>query len=49
MDLLPSLEELIPIVDNNNIFYEGDFNIKFHEVPFQKKIKILCDIVRKSG
>ena len=48
MDLLPSLEELIPIVDNNNIFYECDFNIKFDELPFQKKLQILCDIVRQS-
>ena len=38
MNLLPSLEELIPIVDKNNIFYECGFNVKFNNFPFQKKI-----------
>lgn len=48
MNLLPSLEELIPIVDKNNIFYECGFNVKFNNFPFQKKLQILCDIVRQS-
>lgn len=38
MNLLPILEELIPIVDKNNIFYECGFNVKFNNFPFQKKI-----------
>lgn len=48
MDLLPNLDELEPIVDKNNTFYECGFNKSFDNLPFETKLQILCDIVRQS-
>lgn len=48
MDLLPNLDELKPITDRNNTFYDCDFITNFDCLTFEKKLKILCDIVRQS-
>ncbi len=47
MDFLPELEELKPIT-NDNVFGECYFDINFNNLSFEKKLKVLCDIVRQS-
>lgn len=48
MNILPSLDELIPVINYNNIFYECGFNTNFENLTFEKKLQVLCDIVRQS-
>lgn len=48
VDLLPKLNEITPIVDKKNIFYECEFNTSFDNLSFQKQLQVLCDIVRQS-
>lgn len=48
MNLLPDLNELKPITDRNNTFFDCGFNTNFDCLLFEKKLKILCDIVRQS-
>ena len=47
-DLLPSREELKPIEDTNNTFYDCVFNKDFDLLPFKKQLQIVNDIVRQS-
>lgn len=47
MNILPNLNELIPI-SNNNIFYECGFSNNFESLTFEQKLQVLCDIVRQS-
>ena len=46
MDLLPNLDELLPIKDGT--FKECGFNTNFNELPLKKQLQVLCDIVRQS-
>lgn len=48
MNILPSLDELIPVINYSNIFYECGFNTNFENLTFEKKLQVLCDIVRQS-
>lgn len=46
--LLPTIEELKPITDSNNTFYDCGFNSSFDSLSEQKKLQIICDIVRET-
>lgn len=46
--LLPNKEELIPITDKNNTFYECGFNKEFNLLSFEKQLQIICDLVRQT-
>ena len=46
--LLPSIEELKPITDTTSMFYSCGFNNPFNELPFQKKLEVINDIVRQT-
>lgn len=48
MDLLPNLNELIPILDVNSPFYECGFNMSFADLSFQQKLQVLCDVIRQT-
>lgn len=48
MDLLPNIDELKPISNNKNIFFDCGFNTNFNDISFEQKLQILCDIVRQS-
>lgn len=48
MNLLPSLDELIPIINENNVFYECNFNTNFNILSLKRKLQVLCDLVRQS-
>lgn len=47
-EILPLIDELQPITNDKNTFYECGFNSKFESLPFEKKLQIICDIVRQS-
>ena len=47
-ELLPRLEELIPIQDKSDIFYKCGFNVTFEALDFKKKLQIINDIVRQT-
>ena len=46
--LLPTLEELKPIIDPNNTFYDCGFNDEFSKLSEQRKLQIICDIVKET-
>ena len=46
--LLPSKDELIPIDNPNNTFYECGFNYEFDNLSFEKQLQVICDLVRQS-
>ncbi len=46
--LLPGRDELIPILDDKNTFYECGFNKGFDLLPFEKQLQIICDLVRQT-
>jgi len=46
MDLLPKLDELLPIQEG--VFKECGFNTNFNKLSFEKQLQVLCDIVRQS-
>lgn len=49
MDFLPELKELRPINNNSSsVFSECYFNRTFNNLSFEKKLQVLCDIVRQS-
>lgn len=48
MNLLPSTDEIVPILEKNNSFYYSDFRQDFTQLSFGKKLQILCDVVRQS-
>lgn len=47
-ELLPKLEEIKPITNPNNTFYDCGFNTDFNNLPEQQKLQIICDIVRQT-
>ncbi len=47
-DLLPKPEELKPITNPNDTFYECGFNDDFDHLKEQQKLQIICDIVRET-
>lgn len=47
-ELLPSLKEIKPITDKNNTFFDCGFNVEFNELSEQKKLQIICDIVKET-
>ncbi len=47
-NLLPNKEELIPIIKPLNTFYECGFNTNFDNLKEEKKISILCDLVKET-
>jgi len=46
--LLPNREELVPITNKKNTFYECGFNSDFDSLSFEKQLQVICDIVRQS-
>lgn len=48
MNLLPSIDEIAPITEVSNVFFQTDFSQKFTILPFEKKLQVLCDLVRQS-
>lgn len=46
--LLPNKEELIPIMDEKNTFYECGFNKDFDLLSFEKQLQIICDLVKQT-
>ena len=47
-NLLPRYDELIPILDKNNTFFDCGFNVSFEELEFKKKLQVINDIVRQT-
>ena len=47
-DLLPKINELKPITDPNNTFYDCGFNDEFIKLTEKQKLQIICDIVRET-
>ena len=47
-DFLPEKEELQPILNDKNTFYECGFNDEFDNLSFEKRLQIVCDVVRQS-
>ena len=47
-ELLPKLEELKPITDSNNTFYDCGFNNDFNSLTEKQKLQVICDIVRET-
>ena len=47
-DLLPQIDELKPITNSNTTFYDCGFNTDFNSLSEQKKLQIICDIVRET-
>lgn len=48
MRLLPKIEEIKPINNHHNLFYECGFNTSFENLSFQQKLQVVCDIVRQT-
>ena len=48
MDLLPTKDELVPITDDKDVFFECQFNKDWNELDFKTKLQIVCDIVRQT-
>lgn len=46
--LLPNREELLPIINDKNTFYECGFNKDFNSLPFEKQLQVVCDLVRQT-
>lgn len=46
--LLPSKNELLPIVNDWETFYDSAFNDSFDNLSFKKKLQMLVDIVRET-
>ncbi|NMA50681.1 MAG: hypothetical protein GX951_02400 [Mollicutes bacterium] len=47
-ELLPKLNELKPITDTNNTFYECDFNDEFSKLEERQKLQVICDIIKAT-
>lgn len=48
MNLLPEKDELLPITNSKSTFYDCGFNSDFEQLLFEKKLQVLCDIVRQT-
>ncbi len=46
--LLPKLDELEPIIEEEGTFSHCEFTKPFRELDFQAKLQVVCDIVRQS-
>lgn len=46
--LLPDINEIIPIKNNNSIFYNCGYNQTFEFLSFEKKLQIINDIIRQT-
>lgn len=46
--LLPKFEELLPITEKNKTFSDCGFDVTFDELSFEKKLKVVNDLIRQS-
>jgi len=47
-ELLPTIEELKPVTNPNNTFYDCGFNKDFNELSEKQKLQVICDLVRQT-